>query len=686
MTSNPAAKELALPRLCLNMIVRNEAAIISRCLASVAPHISCWSILDTGSTDTTTTIIQEFFAAREIPGEIHHGEFVDFATSRNQALDLCRASAQPFEYILLIDADMEIEAVAPGWLERLNADAYSLRQQGGLMYDNLRLLKRTAKAEYVGVTHEFLDVNGSTDRLSGISMLDHACGSNRADKSTRDIRLLRQGLEADPNNLRYMFYLAQSLRDAAEFAEASAWYQRHMDAGGWDEECWYSAYRKADCLLQAGDHEAGISAALSAFDQRPWRAEPVALLCKHYRAQSHYHLCCEFAVMGLRIAFPQQDKLFIETELYQWFFRQELSIAAFYTTDTTNRALGSQFCQQLAIDPLVPDYVRQTARNNLRFYAHQADAWLGLQVRENYPAWDSDRWTSMNPSICLAGSHRALLLRQVNYRIEDQLYKGADTDGVIRTKNLLLSLNTGYQATHIVTLQNVLEPQSLSAGETLAHRYAFPVQGYEDGRLLRWRDHWWFSSTVRDTTENGICEIALLQLSEEGLIKREYLLRGTWSDQHQKNWMPFIYQDSLHFVYSLCPTIILRFDEDSGSANIIHESQPAMALNHLRGGAQLLPLNEEGWLGVCHEFLSGRAGERHYLHRFFLLDVNWQLCGLTEAFKLSNQNIEFCSGLAREGTSDNLLLSYSVNDAQARVASLSLQKVRQRLQPVDGGE
>ncbi len=35
--------------------------------------------------------------------------------------------------------------------------------------------------------------------------------------------------------------------------------------------------------------------------------------------------------------------------------------------------------------------------------------------------------------------------------------------------------------------------------------------------------------------------------------------------------------------------------------------QPALALDHLRGGAQLLPLNEEGGLGVCHESLDGGA-------------------------------------------------------------------------------
>ena len=680
MSTDSADKDQVLPRLCLNMIVKNEAAIIHRCLESVAAHISCWSILDTGSTDSTPTIIQDFFAARHIPGQVHHAEFIDFSTSRNQALDLCRASEEPFEYILLIDADMELVATEPGWTKALTANAYSLRQLAALVYDNLRLLKRTANAEYIGITHEYLDVSGNTEHLADITMLDHACGSNRTDKCERDIRLLHQGLELDPDNLRYMFYLAQSLRDSNKFEEAIVWYQKRRDGGGWDEECWYSAYQKSNCLFQIGDYQTGICTALEAFNQRPWRSEPIALLCRHYGAQNQYHLCSEFATMGLNIPFPQQDKLFIEAELYEWFFRQELSIAAYYVSDKTKSSLGAQFCEQLAIDPLVPDIVRQTARTNLRFYAHPADTWLGLQLQEVYTDWDSQQWNSTNPSICLDGSKRAILVRQVNYAIEDQHYK--TVDNVIRSKNLLVTINTEYQVTNHTTLENCLDARSSSSRASLAERHDFPVKGYEDGRLLRWRDRWWLSATVRDTTKTGICEIALLKLTDQGLIEREYLLRGNWSDKHQKNWMPFIYQDAIHFVYSLSPTVILRFDEDSGKTSIIHESQPYQALEHLRGGAQLVHLEGEGWLGICHEALSGTEGERHYLHRFFMLDMDWQVHGLTEAFKLSPQNIEFCSGLAREGTGDTLALSYGVNDALASVATINLQNVRQHLQAI----
>ena len=56
--------------LCLNMIVKNETNL-ERCLTAAAPHISCWVIGDTGSTDGTQEFVCSFFAERHIPGELH---------------------------------------------------------------------------------------------------------------------------------------------------------------------------------------------------------------------------------------------------------------------------------------------------------------------------------------------------------------------------------------------------------------------------------------------------------------------------------------------------------------------------------------------------------------------------------------------------------------------------------------
>src|SRR5689334_16214603 len=86
--------------LCLNMIVRNEAVNIGRCLASIVDHISCWVISDTGSSDGTPEIIQEFFRKRRIPGKLHQKPFENFESSRNAALECARSSSFDFDYIL----------------------------------------------------------------------------------------------------------------------------------------------------------------------------------------------------------------------------------------------------------------------------------------------------------------------------------------------------------------------------------------------------------------------------------------------------------------------------------------------------------------------------------------------------------------------------------------------------------
>ncbi len=81
-------------QLCLNMIVRDESHVITECLDSVSPYIDYWVICDTGSEDDTAQIIEDYFAARGIPGELHHHEWRDFGFNRSRALDLVRGKAR----------------------------------------------------------------------------------------------------------------------------------------------------------------------------------------------------------------------------------------------------------------------------------------------------------------------------------------------------------------------------------------------------------------------------------------------------------------------------------------------------------------------------------------------------------------------------------------------------------------
>ena len=72
-------------KLILNLMIKNESKIIERCIARALPFVDAISILDTGSTDNTIEVIQNYFSAKNIPGKVVQEPFINFD---NEALSL----------------------------------------------------------------------------------------------------------------------------------------------------------------------------------------------------------------------------------------------------------------------------------------------------------------------------------------------------------------------------------------------------------------------------------------------------------------------------------------------------------------------------------------------------------------------------------------------------------------------
>src|SRR5438105_1336932 len=69
--------------VCVNMIVKNEKDVITRCLGSVLPIIDYWVIVDTGSTDGTQKIIKDFMKENKVKGELFERPWKNFEHNRN---------------------------------------------------------------------------------------------------------------------------------------------------------------------------------------------------------------------------------------------------------------------------------------------------------------------------------------------------------------------------------------------------------------------------------------------------------------------------------------------------------------------------------------------------------------------------------------------------------------------------
>ena len=405
--------------LCLNMIVKNEMANLPRCLGAVAGHIGCWVIGDTGSRDGTQDFIRGFFAERGVPGELHEFPFVNFEQARNAALERALASKLAYDYLLFADADMELVVEDPDFRGQAGGAGLPVGPAGGVRPG---VLERAAGAAGRRGALPRRDARiperaGRDAAAGGVWFKDHASGANRADKFERDARLLTEALNQDPDNHRYWFYLAQSWRDAGRTKDAAEAYAKRAGMGGWDEEAWNARLQEARCLLALSDEGGFLRAALAAFNQRPWRAEPLYDLARFYRDRGMHDASVLFSEPGLAMKRPEQDILFIEDFVYAAGLREEFSIAANYSRDPTRKDRGHAACDWLALSREAPQRSRDLARHNLFFYSEPAKALMPSFSARRVGFTPPDGWKASNPSVARQGEQLVMVQRCVNFTL-----------------------------------------------------------------------------------------------------------------------------------------------------------------------------------------------------------------------------------------------------------------------------
>ena len=355
--------------ICLNMIVKNEKDVIVRCLDSVMPIIDYWVIVDTGSTDGTQKIITEHL--KGIPGELFERPWKNWGETRTEALRLAQEKGKG-DYLLFMDADDVLEMQPGDQLPLLVADLYCMwRGSERFSYRKAQLVKRDLPWKWVGVTHEYLacDLPYTSETLENVRYLTldgGAAAKNPRKKFWKNIKLLKEGLKEEPKNDRYMFYLAESYRDAGEKGKALEWYQKRIQQGGWEEETFWCMLQSAFLLRDLGLPPAVvIESFLAAHRFRPHRAESIYYLIEMYMAQKDYAKAYE--QLQARTLMPQaqdKDSLFNMDWIENYGLLFQLSICSYYTGDY-RQAL--QACDQLIARDDLPENWRRQAQENRAF-------------------------------------------------------------------------------------------------------------------------------------------------------------------------------------------------------------------------------------------------------------------------------------------------------------------------------
>lgn len=662
------------PSLMWNAIVKNESGRILRAAASVLPYIKSYSILDTGSDDNTTDLIRDFFDAAGIKGRIHFGYFKNFSQARNDAfahaqMDNCDSELVQCDFALLMDADMELRVTDPTAFEPLNdplAISFDMMQKAGPMsYANRRVLNLSwDKPPYVGVTHEYMDVPAKA-MIHGADFLDHADGANRPEKFVRDIALLEEGLKDDPNNGRYIYYLANSYRDAGEFKKAAETYQRRIDLGGWDEETHSAMMHLGSCEKELRNFGGFVDAMLQAYNFRPQRAEPLYELAKAYRDRNQQRTGLIFAKAGLNHTRPS-DVLFVNDYVYEHGLRYEYSIMGFY--DPLARDAAFHVTNDLALDLSCPEGERNSSRSNLQWFAPKLSE-VCTAFRSHEINFQPKRgYTAMNPSVCRRpNGGLEVLLRTVNYKINEHgqymIGEKGCNDAPIDTENWLLMVDDDLTTKDYAKV----------VWERPAAKFPL-VTGLEDMRLFWNRGTRMFSATVREQSATGQCEMWTGELSrrfgnaERAVVEHAEMISDGVTTQ--KNWMPLPSPGLARWMYDV------KTMYEPGSQQWAKTDYPR-AIDNLRGSSQLIPF-KGGYLAVVHE-ATYRGGKRVYLHRFVHFTKDLYPARLSLPFVFEDVQIEFCAGLSDHRDPNLLVLSYGVRDEKAMLATVPIEQVAQML-------
>lgn len=633
--------------IVLILMVRNESRIIERCLKAVEGVVDAFCVHDTGSSDNTSDLVKDFLVGRtgclthSIWKDFGHNRTLSFQNARDYVRDTLKWNLDE-TFGLLLDADMVFHS---GDLrkQKLTERGYTIVQHNGsLDYPNCRLIRMDHEWVCRGVTHEYWD--GPTQPLAkNICWIeDRNDGGCKSDKFERDARLLEQGLEKEPENVRYMFYLAQTYHCLNRDRDAIRMYKKRFNAGAWDEERWYSLYMIGASYLNLKEVAKFEKYMNLAYEFRPSRAEPLYKLSKYFREKGDHYKSYHYALMGKNVPMSK-DSLFIETNVYTGLFDYEQTICLYYLNQKKEGLRKSL------------EYMLQKTENlhnvytNFEFYVEPIS-----KMFQNHPIQRDAFGRDYHPSsVSSFGENQ--MVRFVNYSITDtgsyEMKEGHYSGNhKVRTQNAIWT-NEG----HIV----LMDDSTIGLPKRPHH-----IVGVEDVRVYRDSKQQLRFVGVSSEYSDKIRILTGNIDPKEGAYRNAVVVKSPLNADCEKNWIPVDGTDDI--LYSWNPLRVGHLEGDE--LKFDKEIQTPWFFQHLRGSAVPILVKDELW---CLVHYVKYSTPRKYFHCIVVLDPKtYTPKRISLPFVFRNHGIEYCLSMTQEKNDiDFIFSSWDDNPTIARVQS-----------------
>jgi len=626
-------------RFVLILMVKNEEKIIRRCLAAVDGLVDAYVITDTGSTDITTDIAMEFLATHE--GCLDVNTWKDFGHNRSlsfkNAQSYCKAKNWDLtdSYGLLLDGDM---IFVPGNLKEnsLGDLGYTIIQSAGnLEYPNTRLVRMDYDWVCKGVTHEYWDGPCAHLPKSVCYIDDRNDGGCKGDKFPRDLALLVKGVEEDPTNVRYVFYLAQTYHAMGKWEEAIEAYKKRIELGGWFEEVWYSHYMIAKTYDTLGDMYQFEEWVQRAYAFYPGRSEALYHLARSLRNRGEHYKAMHYIQIGKKIPLSK-DSLFIERDTYTGLFEYEESVCRYYTLGTKREALRDSMKYLMEEKPY-----QDSVYSNMKFY---------IEVLEGestpYPVKRDLFGPNFHPAhISISEPYHNI--RFVNYNLNHTNTTYTMKDGSYSDSNPVMTQNACYN-------QDTKEVVLMDDASTNLPRVPAHVKGLEDVRLYRNKaGDLCFSATVAEYVHRHAVMRGQYD-PDTGKYRDCIVMDSPVGSGCEKNWLGITGTNDV--IYHWFP---LQIGTYRGSKLDIHTRHATpWFFRHLRGSGAPARTKNELW-ALTH-FVIGEHPRNYFSCIVVLDDKTYMPKRVSIPFLFHSNYVEFSMNIRVEGK--NVKCIYSTLD------------------------
>jgi len=665
------------PTICLNMIVKNESRIIQRLLESVINLIDTYCICDTGSTDNTTEIIETFFSTHNKPGKIIREPFKDFGYNRTFALKAVYEHMPEIDYVLLMDADMVLtgnclqDANIESFKQGLVCDHYHICQgDPKYYYKNVRIVRNNNLFSYWGVTHEY--VNAPSNASIGvfdnetIFINDIGDGGAKGDKFERDISLLTKGLEDHPNNDRYTFYLANSLKDAGYYERAIETYRKRIEIGGWEQEVWYSHLNIGHCYMSLRQEEKAICAWLEGYEYYPRRLEGLYEIVKYYRERGKNSLAYWYYMMAKKSYETwglSNDYLFLQKDIYDYKMDYEMTIIGYYKNDANINM--NKLTMRVLNNPHVEDYIINNVMSNYKFYSEKLLDAKQYQHQHNMDILDTATHSlrdsidkdcvASTPSFVFCDNQLIVNVRYVNYKIDENgNYVNKER---IKTINAISVISTGVEWK--------IQSEFILEYDKGANNY---YVGLEDVRLYTENGEIYYNANRGLSGHSMVIEHGKIDIVAAS-TKESIFLKKPVQRPIEKNWVMLpSASNTLSMVYEWFPNITIGQIKD-GDFIETHSIASPPVFRNLRGSTNGILVNGEIWI-LCH--IVSYEDRRYYYNMIVRLKKDtYEVVNYTPYFTFEGEKVEYALGFQYTECDDSFWIGYSIYDRETRYINIT---------------